>query len=149
DIVALLEEAFERIPGALTARKDHPPVPVDRAQLVEALLGEDPEATIGLLIEALEGGAAEAELASAVSFAAATRIVRFPITNEFGDWDTALHTFTFANAVEQGLRRSPSRPLLRGIFDGAASVYLDRFLNVPATRIPMPRNVDDRESLLA
>ena len=36
---------------------------------------------------------------------------RFPTSNEFGDWDTALHTFTFANAVEQGLRRSPSREL--------------------------------------
>ena len=36
------------------------------------------------------------------------RIVRFQTRNDFNDWDTALHTFTFANAVEQGLRRSPS-----------------------------------------
>ena len=57
----------------------------------------------------------EVELASAVSFAAVTRIARFPTSNEFGDWDTALHTFTFANAVEQGLRRSPSPELLRGV----------------------------------
>ena len=148
DIVALLEEAFERIPGALTAGKDHAPIPVDRARLVEALLGEDPEATLGLLIEALEGGAAEAELASAVSFAAATRIVRFPITNEFGDWDTALHTFTFANAVEQGLRRSPSSELLRGVLDAAMSVYLDRFLNVPASRLPAPTIAGDPDELL-
>src|SRR5438034_5224562 len=79
-------------------------------------------------------------LASAVSFAAATRIARFPTTNEFGDWDTALHTFTFANAVEQGLRRSPSRELLRGVLDAAMSVHLDRFLNVPATRLPEPED---------
>ena len=65
-------------------------------------------------------------------FAAAIRIARFPTSNEFGDWDTALHTFTFANAVEQGLRRSPSPELLRGVFDAAMSVHLDRFLNVPA-----------------
>src|SRR5206468_1211104 len=81
-------------------------------------------------------GSLPVELASAVSFTAATRIARFPTSNEFGDWDTALHTFTFANAVEQGLRRSPSRELLRGVLDAAISVYLDRFLNVPAARLP-------------
>jgi hypothetical protein len=74
------------------------------------------------------------------------RIARFPTTNEFGDWDTALHTFTFANAVEQGLRRAPSRELLRGVLDAAMSVHLDRFLNVPATRLPEP---DDGHGALA
>jgi hypothetical protein len=44
------------------------------------------------------------ELAQAVAYAAALRIARFPTTNEFGDWDTALRTFTFANVVHQGLR---------------------------------------------
>jgi hypothetical protein len=29
-------------------------------------------------------------------------------------------------------------PLLRGVFDAAISVYLDRFLNIPAARIPQP-----------
>jgi hypothetical protein len=100
------------------------------------------------MLEALREGADEVELASAVSFAAATRIARFPTTNEFGDWDTALHTFTFANAVEQGLRRSPSRALLRGVLDAAMSVYLDRFLNVPATRLPLPTRTADTNSLL-
>ncbi len=89
------------------------------------------------------------ELASAVSFAAATRIARFPVTNEFGDWDTALHTFTFANAVEQGLRRSASPGLVRGILDAAMSVHLDRFLNVPATRLPRPEEGADPEARLA
>jgi hypothetical protein len=76
------------------------------------------------------------ELASAVSYAAALRIARFHTSNEFPDWDTALHTFTFANAIEQGLRRTPSAELLRGVFDAAMSIYLDRFLNIPAARIP-------------
>jgi hypothetical protein len=75
-------------------------------------------------------------LAAAVSFAAALRIARFHTSNEFPDWDTALHTFTFANAIEQGLRRAPSAELLRGVFDAAMSVYLDRFLNIPAARLP-------------
>src|SRR5438034_7291673 len=87
-------------------------------------------------------------LASAVSFAAATRIARFPTSNEFGDWDTALHTFTFANAVEQGLRRSPSPELVRGVFDAAMSIYLDRFLNVPPARLPTPDPAADPDLLL-
>jgi hypothetical protein len=66
------------------------------------------------------------------------RIARFHTSNEFGDWDTALHTFTFANAIEQAARRAPSAELLRGVFDAAMSVYLDRFLNIPAARLPQP-----------
>ena len=90
------------------------------------------------MLEALREGATEEELAGAVAYAAALRIARFPTTNEFGDWDTALHTFTFSNAVYQGLRRVPSPELLRGVFDAAMSVHLDRFLNVPPARVPEP-----------
>src|SRR5207245_5040829 len=121
----------------------------DREVLVEVVLGDDPARTLEALLGALRDGATEVELASAVSFAAATRIARFPISNEFGDWDTALHTFTFANAVEQGLRRSPSAELVRGVFDAAMSIHLDRFLNVPAARLPRPAPDADPEALLA
>ncbi|MBM2823038.1 MAG: Rieske (2Fe-2S) protein [Thermoleophilia bacterium] len=148
DLVELLEAAFDRVPDALAAGNARRGTWASRTELVELVLGDDPTAGIDALLEALRGGASEVELASAVSFAAATRIARFPTTNEFGDWDTALHTFTFANAVEQGLRRSPSRPLLRGVFDAAMSVYLDRFLNVPATRLPEPQSVADPDVLL-
>src|SRR5215211_5607023 len=80
----------------------------------------------------------------------ALRIARFPTTNEFGDWDTALHTFTFANAVHQGLSRTPSRELLRGVFDAAMSIHLDRFLNIPSTRLPEPDGLETvPEELLA
>src|SRR5207247_2727095 len=117
-------------------------------QLVEKLLADDPAAIVEALLEALRSGAGEVAAASAVTFAAATRIARFPTTNEFGDWDTALHTFTFANAVEQGLRRSASPELVRGVFDAAMSVHLDRFLNVPATRLPRPDGNGDPDELL-
>jgi hypothetical protein len=100
------------------------------------LLGEDGGAIAEALLGALREGATEEELAGAVAYAAVLRIAQFPTTNEFGDWDTALHTFTFANAVHQGLRRSPSPELLRGVFDAAMSVHLDRFLNVPPARLP-------------
>ena len=119
-----------------------------RAALVDDVLEGEAAPVARRAARRAARGASEVELASAVSFAAATRIARFPTSNEFGDWDTALHTFTFANAVEQGLRRSPSVELLRGVFDAAASVHLDRFLNVPATRLPKPRPVDDPAALL-
>ncbi len=120
-----------------------------RAGLVEVILEGEAATIVDGLLEALKDGASEVELASAVSFAAATRIARFPTSNEFGDWDTALHTFTFANAVEQGLRRSHSPELIRGVFDAAMSVHLDRFLNVPARRLPSPEPDADPDARLA
>ena len=140
DLVALLEDAFERLsePGAGLWEA--------RAELVETTLEAEPADVLEALLAALRDGASAVDVASAVAFAAAMRIARFPTTNEFGDWDTALHTFTFANAVEQGLRRAPSRELLRGVLDAAMSVHLDRFLNVPATRLPEP---DDGHGALA
>ena len=90
--------------------------------MIPVLLDDDPHAIVAALLDALRAGCTEVELASAVSYAAALRIARFHTSNEFGDWDTALHTFTFANAVEQGLRRVNSPDLLRGVFDAAISV---------------------------
>jgi hypothetical protein len=82
-----------------------------------------------------------------VAYAAALRVARFHTNNDFGDWDAAHHPFTFANAVHQGLRRVPSTELLRGVFDAAMSVFLNRFLNVPPARLPEPiarvGNVDE------
>jgi nitrite reductase/ring-hydroxylating ferredoxin subunit len=134
DLVALLEDAFERLP------EPGPGGWEGRAELVDTILNAEAAEILEALLQALRDGASAVELASAVTYAAAMRIARFPTTNEFGDWDTALHTFTFANGVEQGLRRSPSRELLRGVLDAAMSVHLDRFLNVPATRLPQPED---------
>jgi nitrite reductase/ring-hydroxylating ferredoxin subunit len=146
DLVALLEDAFERLPDAAASGRGG----WDGCEaLVELVLSGEPAEILEGLLAALREGATGVELASAVSFAAATRIARFPTSNEFGDWDTALHTFTFANAVEQGLRRSPSPELLRGVLDAAMSVHLDRFLNVPATRLPTPDPDANPAALLA
>ena len=148
DIVAVLEAAFEELPAAVRDGVDVRGTWSGRTELVETVLAAEPAETLRALLAALREGAAEVELASAVSYAAVTRIARFPTTNEFGDWDTALHTFTFANAVEQGLRRSPSLELLRGVLDAAMSVHLDRFLNVPATRLPDPEPEASPDALL-
>jgi nitrite reductase/ring-hydroxylating ferredoxin subunit len=138
DLVEILEAAFEQLPNALESGRDRRGRWEGREELALVLLGEDGQAIAGALLEALRKGATEVELAGAVAYAAALRIARFPTTNEFGDWDTSLHTFTFSNAVQQGLRRTPSPELLRGAFDAAMSVHLDRFLNVPPSRVPEP-----------
>jgi nitrite reductase/ring-hydroxylating ferredoxin subunit len=143
DLVEILEGAFEELPEALESGREGSGSWEGREELATVLLGEEPKAVAGALLEALREGANEEELAGAVAYAAALRIARFPTTNEFGDWDTALHTFTFANAVHQGLRRIASPELLRGVFDAAMSVHLDRFLNVPPARLPEP---DDAEA---
>jgi nitrite reductase/ring-hydroxylating ferredoxin subunit len=137
DLVDLLAAAFERLPGAMEAGQVHGNGnTATEGELVEVLLGEDPAAIVATLVDALRSGAGAEDLAATVAYAAARRIAQFPESNEFTDWDTALHTFTFASAVHQGLRRAPSIELLRGVFDAAMSVYLDRFLNVPPARLP-------------
>src|SRR2546421_3695819 len=103
DLVAILERSFGELQAAV-----RPGSWDGRDELVQVVLGEDPQAIADALLEALREGATEEQLAGAVTYAAALRIARFPTSNEFGDWDTALHTFTFANAVQQGLRRAPS-----------------------------------------
>ncbi len=141
DLIAILEAAFADLPEAWAegaARQDGPTAGQLRAELADTLLGDDPQATVDALMSALRRGAAPAHVAGAVVYAAALRIARFHTSNELGDWDTALHTFTFANAIQQGLRRAPSPELFRGLLDAAMSCYLDRFLNIPAARIPQP-----------
>jgi nitrite reductase/ring-hydroxylating ferredoxin subunit len=133
DLVAILDDAFARLPDALAApRGDWTPPD----SLTEVLLGDQPREIAAALLDALRAGAAPEAVAAEVTYAAALRIARFPVTNEFSDWDTAMHTFSFANAVEQGLRRTGSAALVRGVFDAAMSVYLDRFLNTPPARLP-------------
>lgn len=150
DLVEILESAFEALPDALQAGRASRGKWAGRETLVSVLLGEDPQAIADALLAALREGCGEAELAGVVANAAALRIARFHTSNEFSDWDTALHTFTFANAVQRGLQRAPSPELLRGVFDAAISVYLDRFLNVPPARLPEPDgSVENPEALLA
>jgi nitrite reductase/ring-hydroxylating ferredoxin subunit len=148
DLVAILEDAFTRLPDALDAGRDNQGKWTGRDELVTVLLDEDPQASADAMLSALRDGCTPLELAGTVAYAAALRIARFHTSNEFGDWDTALHTFTFANAVYEGLRRVNSVELLRGAFDAAMSVYLDRFLNVPPARLPQPGDTRDDPDLL-
>lgn len=146
DLVAILDWAFERLPSAIKSGRNRSTGPPDATRLIPVLLGNSPQDIADGLLAALRQGCTPADLAGIITYAAALRIAQFHTSNEFRDWDTALHTFTFANAVHQGLRRigntalhgDPYTPLVRGLFDAAMSVYLDRFLNIPAAKLPEP-----------
>jgi len=176
DLVTILENGFKEIPEALekgkrvrvvtqrqqknkdsNIHKDKKPKQTwntnsrDRDALVAVLLGDNPQSIVNALLDALRQGTTEEELASIVCYASALRIVQFHTRNEFSDWDAALHTFTFSNAVHQALRRIPTRELLRGVFDAAMRIYLNRFLNIPPATIPKKSINDkaiDRDSIL-
>jgi nitrite reductase/ring-hydroxylating ferredoxin subunit len=143
DLIDILEKAFKKLPVVLeSGRREQSETKKkwnQRDQLVTVLLGDDPQLIVNSLLDALSQGATEEELASIVVYAAALRIAQFHTRNEFSDWDTALHTFTYANAVHQGLRRIATHELLRGVFDGAMRIYLNRFLNVPPVPLPKPK----------
>jgi nitrite reductase/ring-hydroxylating ferredoxin subunit len=136
DLIAILERAFESIPAALEKRQRARGGWRGDDQLVEMILGDDPGAIADAMLAALGEGCSPEALGGAVAHAAALRIARFATSNEFGDWDTAHHSFTFSNAMHQAVRRAPAPETLRGVFDAAMSVYLDRFLNVPPARLP-------------
>lgn len=149
DLVAISERAVTELvrlvdasAGTVTATgrgagaQDAPAEAVDAGALGWALLADDPNEVTAALVDAAAAGATMEELARSVAFAAALRHVRFHLNNDPGDWDTVHHTFTYASAVHQAAVRRPTPELLRGIVHGAMSVYLDRFLNVPAARLP-------------
>ena len=106
---------------------------------MEALLGDDPQHSIESLLTAFRAGLALADGAQALAYAAALRLTRFTISNEFGDWDTALHHFTYCASLAQVAKRAPSIELARGVLHGAMVVYQARFLNMPAARLPGAR----------
>ncbi len=150
DLVEIVEDACEALPAAVEEGRSRRTTYPGTADLLPVLLADDPRAIAGALLQALREGCDEATLARAVAHAAAVRIARFHTSNEFSDWDTALHTFSFAHAVCRMLQRAPTVELLRGVFDAAMSVYLDRFLNVPAAPLPEPGEpVADPTLLLA
>jgi hypothetical protein len=143
DLIDILDSAFEKLPAALNKGSKRGGAWMGEAELTPILLGDDPQAIAEGLLDSFRSSADPVVIAGAVSNAAALRIARFHTSNEFGDWDTALHTFTFAHAIQQSLQRiapfnTGNHLPLRGIFDAAMSVYLDRFLNIPPARLPPP-----------
>ena len=141
DLVALCDEGASQLPQLFAAGRgvrgwsDHAP-------LARELLGDDPAKIIDALKAAIRAGAAPADLSRSLAYAAALRVARFGNANEHTDWETAHHVFTYANAVDQMLKRIGSASpdghgaAVRGVLHGAMALYLTRYLNVPPARIP-------------
>ncbi len=135
DLASLVWQAREELP-ALCERGRSVSGWDDADGLARNMLGESPSDIIDAIKGAIRSGASAEQLGSAVAYAAFLRMAHFHVSNEFNDWDTVHNTLTAANALHRALQRSPSVELLRGVFDVAMSIYLDRFLNMPAQRIP-------------
>jgi nitrite reductase/ring-hydroxylating ferredoxin subunit len=139
DLVALVRRANERLPEAWAEgepRRGGGFGDQDVADLAWELLTDDPDVVVDALLHSTAKGATDEQLGRAVAFAAALRILRFHTQNDHGDWNVVHHAFTAANGLHQALLRHPTPELRRGLVHGALRVYLDRFLNVPAARLP-------------
>ncbi len=142
DLVALVRRAETVLSDAMAEGRQHLGEYGDVAGLGWRFLDEDPEEVVGALLDAMRGGATPEQLGRALAYAASLRILRFHVQNDFGDWNTVHHAFTAANALHQALLRAPTPELVRGLVQGALRVYLDRFLNVPAARLPTAESGD-------
>jgi nitrite reductase/ring-hydroxylating ferredoxin subunit len=136
DLAALVQRANGQLDDALATGRPHRGEFEDVSGFAWLLFADDPEAVIDALLDAIRAGATEEQVGRGVAYAAALRIARFHVQNDFGDWNTVHHSFTSANALHHALTRSPSPELLRGAVHAVLRVYLDRFLNVPAARLP-------------
>jgi len=87
DLAALVAEAEDRLEVALEKGWAVPSAHVDVAALAWSLLGDDPDAVVGAVLDAIAGGAAPEQIGRALALAAALRIVRFHTQNDFGDWN--------------------------------------------------------------
>ena len=108
DLVTLCEESAAELQDLIkTAGRSDPWS--DHAKLAAALLGDDAGAILAALRAAVLAGASPADLGRSLAYAAALRVARFGTANEHADWETALHVFTYANAIHQGAEADRDR----------------------------------------
>ena len=138
DLPSLLREAGDALDEALAVGGQHNKSWDAHRPVAESILDDPPDVSLRRIVDAARAGAPLPELSLTVAYAAARRPLHFHISNEFGDWNIVHHTFTYTNAVDRAMQRAPSRELARAILDGAASVYLERFLNMPRQPRPEP-----------
>ena len=144
DLVALAERVLRDLPDALVAGRTRRGGFRGHVALGRAVLSEDADAIFVALLAALRDGAAPTDVARAVAFAAAFRIAHFGTGNDHSDWESAHHTFSYANAAfgliaratDGGADVETETLCLRAALHGALAVYLDRYLNVPPARLP-------------
>jgi nitrite reductase/ring-hydroxylating ferredoxin subunit len=139
DLVALCEQGASEVPQLFRAGahgwSNH-------AALARELLDDDPIKIVDALKTAIRAGAVPMDLSRSLAYAAALRLARFGNANEHGDWETAHHVFSHANALDHMLKRiqiadtNDQHAAARGNPARAMALYLTRYLNVPPARIP-------------
>jgi nitrite reductase/ring-hydroxylating ferredoxin subunit len=147
DLAGMVATATATLPERLAAATQGFDHHEGVAKLAWSILSDDPGDVVTAIDEAISTGATPEELGRAVAYAAALRITRFHTQNDHGDWDQVHHSFTAANAVHQAISRAPTTELLRAVYHGALRVYLDRFLNIPAARLPGSSAASDGDQL--
>ncbi|MDA8062616.1 MAG: Rieske 2Fe-2S domain-containing protein [Actinomycetota bacterium] len=151
DLAAICAATEERLPGLLEGAGwsgGEAPAAAAAAfelaggpgKLASEIGGDDPEAIAAAIEAAICEGASLEQLSRSVALASALRVARFHTQGDHADWDVVHHGFTTSNALHQLAARSPSPLLVRGVLHSAMKVYLDRFLNLPAARLPTTRN---------
>jgi len=141
ELIEPLRAAERRIPEWLES--DRNPTWDGAPALRTILLGDDPLRIIIALGEAIQNGAPLLVLSREIAYTAGLRLAQFSISNEVRDWFNPRHTFIFANAVHQFLKRCVTPATTRSLFPAALSVYMDRFLNIPAARLPTEHDLQD------
>jgi nitrite reductase/ring-hydroxylating ferredoxin subunit len=140
DLIALCETAAVGLAERFAARlqalgwSDH-------AALARELMSDEPAKIVDAMNVAARAGATPVDLGQSLAYGAALRVARFGAANEHGDWETAHHVFTYANAVHAMLKRiGSSAPEnsggARALLHGAMALYLSRYLNIPPARMP-------------
>ena len=149
DIASMVWQARAELPALLEQGRSRAEGWDGADALASRMLGDSPDEIVESIKDAVASGAAPEQLGDAVAHAAFLRVAHFHVSNEFRDWDTVHNTLTAANALHQALRRAPTPELLRGVFDVAMSIYLDRFLNMPPQRLPdaLASSVEGAEQL--
>ncbi len=136
DLVSILRTAEEQLEA--TWKDDNQYSDTDLSELRACLLGEDPQAIVDDILELLRSNAHPLKIAREIAYVAALRLAQFPEGNDIADWFAPVHTLNFANAVYKSILRNDSLQSARGLLHAALSVFQDRFLNIPAPKLPDP-----------
>ena len=114
DLAELLKDVYAGLDDLIAEGGDRLANWDGHVELAERILDGAPKDTLSEMADLVRQGVPLTELSATVAYAAARRPVHFRVTNEFSDWNTVHHTFTYANAVDQAMRRAPSNLLARG-----------------------------------